>query len=395
MNGKHLVLFAIYELPDQNRDEGIGNLQTLKKFHRIDGVYTFISKYSFRHHLFNELKESKQWKESSVSADSDVIQFDLRQDDILTSPELDAFGYMYTVKGSNAITRKAPVGLTDIVSLEPFEGDTAFYANHDLVRRANEGGKEASPDPFNKEEHYSLYKGGMTINLNRLGVDEWVVDSVKEQNNSIEISIDGKTSKVIINCQPVNEDNLIEDFTRVEWAKEKYGSLLEDPKFLKTEKGFIIYGKIKGRNKYKVLFILNKKELKKRVGDLLEVFLRGVKFQVGGKDYSLTPIFSAVAITKSPLQLFFPNIGIKPLGNNRFEVLGLPYVIENPVMEKVYLNWNEAKIQVDITNINRKEVEPNKKIPEIIDETCNEIFNEKDNSSNNKDSTEGGNNANG
>jgi hypothetical protein len=160
-------------------------------------------------------------------------------------------------------------------------------------------------------------------------------------------------------------------------------------------KGFIIYGKIKNSDKYKVLFILSKKELQKRVKDLVEVFLRGIKFQVGGRDYSLTPIFSAVAITKSPLQLFFPNIGIKPLGNNRFEVLGLPYVIENPVMEKVYLNWNEAKIQVDITNINRKEVEPNKKIPEIIDEICNEIFNEKDNSSNNKDSTEGGNNANG
>ncbi len=353
---KHLVLVAIYELMDQNRDEGVGSVQTLKKLHRVDGAYTFISKYSKRHHLFNELKDAADWKSSEVTVDNKVIQFDLTQDDIITSPELDAFGYMFTLGGDDAaaLTRKAAVGLTDVISLEPYTGDSAFYANHDLVQRALSRGfepKEVSPDPYSKEEHLSLYKGGMTINLNRLGVDEWVINRVEEKNDNLEIPLSRGTKTIRV--EPLSEDQIPEYLKSV---VEKYGVLIEEPKYFKDlrGRGYIVYGKIRGSNRYKVLFVVNEKELGKRVKDLLETYLDGFKFQVGGRDYSMVPVFCAVAVAKSPLQVFFPNIGVKPLGNSRFEVLGLVAPVANAKVEKVYLGWNTGRIEIDLNTLESK-----------------------------------------
>ncbi len=437
---KHLVLAAVYELMDQNRDEGVGNFQTLKKLHRIDGTYTFISKYSARHHLFNELKEVADWKESAVTVANQVIQFNLIEDDIITSPELDAFGYMFTLGGNDAaaLTRKGAVGLTDIVSLEPYAGDSAFYANHDMVQRARARGQDTNPDPYGKEEHLSLYKGGMTINLNRLGVDEWVSGLVEFDNeeSTLKISIQTKAFSIseknpkdnkldeflskklkhIESLYKVKEpdsnrkeeyyfalsrkdengfyhmllikkdnrnykvkENFVsrikpkevskqlvfslkekvikvkeiseEEFRKNTMNSDKYEHLLEDKKFFKdlreNSNGYIVYGKIRGSDRYKVLFVLDREKLKERVKELLETYINGFKFQVGGRDYAMVPVFCAVAITKSPLQVFFPNIGITSLGNSRFEITGLVAPIANSKVEKAYLGWTEDKVRAN------------------------------------------------
>jgi len=382
--GKHLVLFALYELPDQNRDESVGNFQTLKKFHRLDGTYTFISKYSKRHHLFNELKNIAGWKESAVTFDDNnkVIQFDLTQDDVITSPELDAFGYMFTLgqgSGAAALTRKAAVGLTDLVSLEPYAGDSAFYANHDMVRRAqNQGQHDATPDIHNKEEHFSLYKGGMTINLNRLGIDDWVVDRVEEQNNSSVLEINLQRGTKTVEVEPLSE---VTDYLKK--VVEHYGALIDEPKYFKRKdaNGFVVYGQIRNSNRYKVIFIVDEEERKKRVRDLLETYLSGFDFQVGGRAYALTPVFCAVAITKSPLQLFFPNVGVVPLGNGRFEVTGLLAPVANRRVEKVYLGWNPARIELDATRLpdNKVAAKDGELVnlleePDGIDEIIDELF---------------------
>jgi CRISPR-associated protein Cst2 len=349
---KHLTIFAIFELMDQNRDEGTGNFQTLKKVKRLDGVYTFISKYSFRHHLFNELKETAGWKEAAVTVTRDqqkVIQFDLSQDDILTSPELDAFGYMFTISGENSITRKAAAGLTDLVSLEPYNGDSAFYANHDLVRRALESGYDASPNPYGKEEHFSFYKGGITINTNRLGVDEWIVNEKPEiEEDFLKIKVSAKDKKIIDKKIQVEHLHL-EDFPKnLNWILEKYGKLLEDKEFYKTKddkENYIIVGRINDSDKYKILFILNPQEKEKRIKDLVETVRGGIKFQVGGRDYALVPLLFIVARMTSPLQVFFPHIGITVEGqySGKYRVLGLQSALNNPKVEKVYIEYNKDR----------------------------------------------------
>ncbi|MDI6863947.1 MAG: type I-B CRISPR-associated protein Cas7/Cst2/DevR, partial [Pseudothermotoga sp.] len=139
---KHVTVTILFEGFALNRDEKIGgNIQSIKKLKQADRTVSFISKPAMRHYLFETLFKAYGWKPSAVSLkgreeENKVVQFDLCKDNILTSPELDAFGYMYTISNEHAITRKSPVGITKAIGLDPYDGDMAFYANHDLVRRA-------------------------------------------------------------------------------------------------------------------------------------------------------------------------------------------------------------------------------------------------------------------
>jgi len=216
---KNITITIIFEGSALNRDEKLaGNILSIKKLRRKDGTYSFISKTAIRHYLFSTLKKKFEWKEAAVclsgSGDKKVVQFDITKDDILTSPELDAFGYMYTIGDERSITRKSPIGITKAISLEPYEGDMAFYCNHDLVERAINQGEDAKPNPFSKEEHVSFYKVSFTIDVERLGKDEWIVEGV---------SYDQTGKKLILTLQT-----------------PKY-AILKDVKKEKDEEGNIVY----------------------------------------------------------------------------------------------------------------------------------------------------------
>ncbi|MCD6552065.1 type I-B CRISPR-associated protein Cas7/Cst2/DevR, partial [Thermotoga sp.] len=176
-NLKAITATVVFEASAVNRDENIANnIQSLKKLRRNDGVYTFFSRASMRHHIFNALVKKHGWKPAKVAKDRDVIQFDILDESILTSEELDFFGYMKTLGSGNiSISRKAPVGMTKAISLERWEGDMAFYANHDLVQRAREIGENADPNPFSKEEHLSLYKYSVVVDLENIGKERIVI----------------------------------------------------------------------------------------------------------------------------------------------------------------------------------------------------------------------------
>ncbi len=200
---KTITITIIFEGSALNRDEKLaGNILSIKKLRRKDGTYSFISKTAIRHYLFSTLKKSFGWNEAKVclsgSGDKKVVQFDITKDDILKSPELDAFGYMYTIGGERAITRKSPIGITKAISLEPYEGDMAFYCNHDLVERAKKDGEDATPNPFSKEEHVSFYKVSFTIDVERLGKDEWIVEGVSYDQTGKKLILTLQTPKYAI-----------------------------------------------------------------------------------------------------------------------------------------------------------------------------------------------------
>ncbi|MGB9793087.1 MAG: type I-B CRISPR-associated protein Cas7/Cst2/DevR, partial [Thermacetogeniaceae bacterium] len=146
---KNITITIIFDGSALNRDEKIGgNILSIKKLNVNGEVRSFIGKPAIRHYLFQTLKTGFGWKEAKVTGQGQVVQFDITQDDILSSEELDAFGYMYTLGGQTSITRKAPVGITKAVSLSPYEADLAFYANHDLVRRGHTQGLSVDPNPY-------------------------------------------------------------------------------------------------------------------------------------------------------------------------------------------------------------------------------------------------------
>lgn len=178
---KAITTTVVFEASAVNRDEKIAdNVQSLKKLRREDGVYTYFSRSSMRHHIFNALVKKHGWKPARVTKDKGVIQFDIFEESIATSEELDFFGYMRTA-GDISFARKAPVGMTKAISLESWEGDMAFYANHDLVERARKSGQNADPNPFAKEEHFSHYKYSVTVDLERIGKEVHILPQKTKQ----------------------------------------------------------------------------------------------------------------------------------------------------------------------------------------------------------------------
>jgi len=143
-----------------------------------------------RHYLFETLNKNypDEWKPASCiesgTGDKKVVQFDLTTQNILTHAELDAFGYMYTIGGQTSITRKAPVGITKAVALETWEGDMQFNANHDLASRCG-----ANPNPVNKEEHESFFKVSFTIDVEKLGYDEWWIKDYNYDDTSKKLTL--------------------------------------------------------------------------------------------------------------------------------------------------------------------------------------------------------------
>jgi len=197
---KHITVTIIFDGSALNRDEKIGgNILSIKKLNVNGEVRSFIGKPAIRHYLFQTLHRRYKWTPAKVTGQGQVVQFDLTQDDILSSPELDVFGYMFTV-GREAITRKSPIGITKAIALSAYAADLAFYANHDLVRRGKQEGLSVNPSPVTKEEHNSFYKVSFTLDAEMIGKDTWIVEDCKYEN--------GKLSLLIAKPQSIQLDNV-------------------------------------------------------------------------------------------------------------------------------------------------------------------------------------------
>jgi len=270
---KALTLTVVFEASSVNRDESIGgNIQSIKKLRRYDGVYSFFSRAFLRHKIFNALVKKHGWKEAPVTVTSQgaVIQFDVSTASIIDSEELDFFGYMSTI--SDTVVRKAPVGITKAVSLEKWEGDMAFYANHDLVRRVREKGDQGNPNPFSKEEHLSFYKYSILLDLTKLGKDEVIVNR-------------GRDGKIFgIDMGEIKEGTLYENAEGRIWAEKIANEL------------------------FKIKVEISEDEKKRRLEKFLDVVINGYSLHSSTEDWSTVPIFATAGLLKLPLVLFDPHV---------------------------------------------------------------------------------------
>ena len=171
MDKKGLTFTAIFLAESANYGEGIGNVATLKKISRNRGEqYTYISRQAIRYNIVEQLDENKANVKAEGSGDKKVVQFSA-ETTIKDYPELDFFGYMKTVKGDNSKNRSAIVRLSNAVSLETFKGDLEFLTNKGLVDRIDRNEK-VFPNIAQAEIHKSYYKYTVTIDLDKIGVDE-------------------------------------------------------------------------------------------------------------------------------------------------------------------------------------------------------------------------------
>ena len=94
-------------------------------------------------------------------------------------PEIDLFGYMKTTKGGQSI-RSAVVRLSNAISLEPYKSDTDFLNNMGLAKR-----KELENALAQSEIHKSLYSYTITIDLDKIGIDDDIEIENSEKSERI------------------------------------------------------------------------------------------------------------------------------------------------------------------------------------------------------------------
>lgn len=317
-NIKNVTVTIIFEGSALNRDEKIGgNILSIKKLNVNGEVRSFIGKPAIRHYLFQTLikRDSQTWQPAPVvergSGDKKTLQFDITRADIVTSSELDVFGYMFTIEGERSLTRKAPLGITKAISLASYEADLVFYANHDLVmRRRKDGYPETMPGLYNKEEHISFYKVSFTIDTDIMGKDVWILDNEpKPKGNSLDLTISNNDKKEI--------DGNIDPSTSNRWNI--------------NGKGFVEWTNL--HNKYKVTFQVDHQVKKERVRAILEAIKEGLYAQSSGEVNTIIPLFLIAGAVKVPSPIFHPYIDVRK-EDGQWKVIGAGDALKNSWLEK-------------------------------------------------------------
>lgn len=236
-----LVLDIVFEGQSLNYDQGIGNVQQLKKIHYEGETYTMVSRYALRYSLLETGKSLWDWKLADRDAwvvvggsNQKVLQpnYDLLCK-LLDYEDLNFFGFLLTGESKKSgateknetknkedqnknqmqIARPAAVKITHAISLEPYKFDSHFNVNLGIAKRAGKLGEVQNI--FQLEEHRSLYKYSVAVDLAALGTQEIYFNS-KPTNlpNDCESSVkeegEGKYYKLTLNSSKDQRNLLLQ-----------------------------------------------------------------------------------------------------------------------------------------------------------------------------------------
>lgn len=158
-----------------NYGEGLGNIGSVQKVYRNGKSYAIRSRESMKNAI---MVQSGLYDDLEVQVDKSVNQKAVSKDINASNNRALEGGYMNTSNGTKI--RKSSFYLTDAISFNSFVNETRFHNNLYLAQTyakktglsVQDKAKEAGLMPYQYEYDKSLKKYSITIDLDRIGVDE-------------------------------------------------------------------------------------------------------------------------------------------------------------------------------------------------------------------------------
>lgn len=174
MINKALTLTIIANMTS-NYGEGLGNIGSVQKVYRNGKSYAIRSRESMKNAI---MVQSGLYDDLEVQVDKSVNQKAVSKDINASNNRALEGGYMNTSNGTKI--RKSSFYLTDAISFNSFVNETRFHNNLYLAQTyakktglsVQDKAKEAGLMPYQYEYDKSLKKYSITIDLDRIGVDE-------------------------------------------------------------------------------------------------------------------------------------------------------------------------------------------------------------------------------
>ena len=174
MKNKALTLTIIANMTS-NYGEGLGNIGSVQKVYRNGKSYAIRSRESMKNAI---MVQSGLYDDLEVQVDKSVNQKAVSKDINASNNRALEGGYMNTSNGTKI--RKSSFYLTDAISFNSFVNETRFHNNMYLAQTyakktgisVQDKAKEAGLMPYQYEYDKSLKKYSITIDLDRIGVDE-------------------------------------------------------------------------------------------------------------------------------------------------------------------------------------------------------------------------------
>ncbi len=194
IKGLNIVWLSKTDLTNLNSGEGESNLVDVKKFKKDDIEYPYVSGQAMRFYLKEAIRRNlKEGEYMCVPDDQGETCGNIKK-----CIMCDLFGFMKTEKGVGANVRTSVVKVSPAIGLLPFEEN----ANIDFLTRRHRvaEGAKMEGDIVNVEMNTNIYKGGISLDMVRVGGEERIDE--KEKTVCIESAIDqsekcNRASKVL------------------------------------------------------------------------------------------------------------------------------------------------------------------------------------------------------
>lgn len=188
MKNKALTLTIVANITS-NYGEGLGNISSVQKVYRNGKTYAIRSRESMKNAI---MEQGGFYKDLKVEIDKKVNQKTVSKESNASNTRALEGGYMNT-SGSTKI-RKSSFYLTDAIAVDSFINETRFHNNLFMAQtyakenniNLQDKASEAGLMPYQYEYDKSLKKYSITIDLDKIGVDDNYPDDIADNGERTE-----------------------------------------------------------------------------------------------------------------------------------------------------------------------------------------------------------------